>query len=93
MLDINFNSLKDKAMDVDPDIRFMALEDFRKSLENDYALLTRGSLASQLEAFIPILLRMLEDQNPDVQNQAIKSFEPMVKYLKMMSLYSTMLVG
>ncbi|KAG7661252.1 TIP120 [[Candida] subhashii] len=81
MSDINFNSLKDKAMDVDPDIRFMALEDFRKSLENDYALSTRGSLASQLEAFIPILLRMLEDQNPDVQNQAIKSFEPMVKYL------------
>lgn len=81
MLDINFKTLKDRAMDVDPDIRFMALEDLRKSLENEGTVVNRGSFASQLEGFTSILLRMLEDQNPDVQNQAVKSFEPMVKYL------------
>ena len=81
MHDINFNILKDRAMDVDPDIRFMALEDLRKFLQDESAALTRTTLNQSLENFFPILLNMLNDQNPDVQTQAIKSFEPMVKYL------------
>ena len=68
-------------MDVDPDIRFMALEDLRKFLQDESAALTRTTLNQSLENFFPILLNMLNDQNPDVQTQAIKSFEPMVKYL------------
>lgn len=81
MHDINFNVLKDRAMDVDPDIRFMALEDLRKFLQDESAALTRTTLNHSLENFFPILLSMLNDQNPDVQSQAIKSFEPMVRYL------------
>lgn len=44
MHDINFNILKDRAMDVDPDIRFMALEDLRKFLQDESAALTRTTL-------------------------------------------------
>ncbi|RLV95002.1 Cullin-associated NEDD8-dissociated protein 1 [Spathaspora sp. JA1] len=77
MPDLNIRALKDKAMDVDPDIRFMALEDFRKGLETDSGNQNSG----QLESFFPTLLKLLDDQNPDVQNQAVKSFEPMVRYL------------
>ncbi|RCK64700.1 Cullin-associated NEDD8-dissociated protein 1 [Candida viswanathii] len=81
MVDINFNVLKDRAMDVDPDIRFMALEDLRKFLQDEPVASTRTNLNHSLENFFPILLNMLNDQNPDVQSQAVKSFEPMVRYL------------
>ncbi|EGW31859.1 uncharacterized protein SPAPADRAFT_56607 [Spathaspora passalidarum NRRL Y-27907] len=81
MPDINIATLKDKALDVDPDIRFMALEDFRKGLEVESGIPNPAVSSYQLESFFPTLLKLLEDQNPDVQNQSIKSFEPMVKFL------------
>ncbi|EMG49047.1 hypothetical protein G210_0275 [Candida maltosa Xu316] len=81
MPDINFNVLRNKAMDVDPDIRFMALEDLRKFLQDEAITSTRPTLSSSLENIFPTLLNMLNDQNPDVQSQAVKSFEPMVRYL------------
>ncbi|KAI3402848.2 TIP120 [Candida oxycetoniae] len=81
MPDINFNLLVDRAKDVDPDIRFMALEDLRKFLSDETAVSTRSSLNYHLTNLFPTLLNMLDDSNPDVQNQAIRSFEPMVRYL------------
>ncbi|CAK9438997.1 uncharacterized protein LODBEIA_P32210 [Lodderomyces beijingensis] len=87
MPDINFNLLQDRAKDVDPDIRFMALEDLRKFLSDDTATLSRASISYNLDQLIPTLLKMLDDANPDVQNQAIKSFEPMVRYLNNNSIY------
>ncbi|CAI5758324.1 unnamed protein product [Candida verbasci] len=83
---MNFTTFKDRAMDVDPDIRFMALEDLKKYLTSDSSLSnisnSKTSLDSLLNQVFPIVLNMLDDQNPEVQSQAIKSFEPMVKYLK-----------
>lgn len=81
MPDINFNSLEDRAIDVDPDIRFMALEDLRKFLTDDTITISRTAINQSLNNMIPTLLKMLNDPNPDVQNQAVKSFEPMVRYL------------
>ncbi|KAG2731617.1 hypothetical protein G9P44_005204 [Scheffersomyces stipitis] len=87
MQEINLNSLKDKALDVDPDLRFMALEDFRKYLTSSSS--SGSSSGNQysnfssraLEGFLPILFRLLSDHNSDVQSQAVKSFEPMIGYL------------
>ncbi|KAI5968920.1 TIP120 [Candida theae] len=81
MPDINFDVLQDRAIDVDPDIRFMALEDLRKFLTDDATTTSRTAINQHLNKMIPILLKMLNDPNPDVQNQAVKSFEPMVRYL------------
>lgn len=81
MSDINFHTLEDRAIDVDPDIRFMALEDLRKYLTDDTITTSRIAINQSLNDMIPILLKMLNDPNPDVQNQAVKSFEPMVRYL------------
>lgn len=81
MPDINFHTLEDRAIDVDPDIRFMALEDLRKYLTDDTITTSRIAINQSLNDMIPILLKMLNDPNPDVQNQAVKSFEPMVRYL------------
>lgn len=81
MPDINFTLLEDRAIDVDPDIRFMALEDLRKFLTDDTITTSRTAINQSLNNMIPTLLKMLNDPNPDVQNQAVKSFEPMVRYL------------
>ena len=62
--------LADKALDVDPDLRFMALEDLRKHL-NDPKVEIRPR---QVEKFVPILFRLLHDSNPNVQSQAVKTF-------------------
>lgn len=95
MQEINFSTLKDKALDVDPDLRFMALEDFKKYLSHQNTIHIHGSAYKGLEGFIPILFRLLDDQNTDVQTQAIKSFEPMVKFLsndKLLSIISQLYV-
>ncbi|KAI5969076.1 TIP120 [Candida margitis] len=81
MPDIDFRVLEDRAIDVDPDIRFMALEDLRKFLTDETVTTSRSAINQSLNNLIPILLKMLNDPNPDVQNQAVKSFEPMVRYL------------
>lgn len=71
----NVQNLEDPARDVDPDLRFMALEDFQKSLNNP-KLQVKG-----VSSFIPILYKLLDDPVTDVQNQAIKSFAPLVRHI------------
>lgn len=73
MPDVNFNSLHDKAMDVDPDIRFMVLQDFQK-----YLAVPDKRSNHNVESFLPVLFKLLNDHNTDVQSQAIKSFAPLV---------------
>lgn len=70
--------LADKALDVDPDLRFMALEDLRKHL-NDPKVEIRPR---QVEKFVPILFRLLHDSNPNVQSQAVKTFAPVAQYVE-----------
>lgn len=76
MTDINLNQLYDKALDVDPDLRFMALEDFKKYLAQSNAVSVKG-----VERFIPILFHLLKDAHPDVQSQAVKTFGPLTVYI------------
>lgn len=77
MPEISINSLKDKALDVDPDLRFMALEDFKKYLSEPTTTLSTKSI----ESFIPLLFRLLKDTNANVQSQAVKSFSPIIKFI------------
>lgn len=76
-MNVNLTSLKDKAYDVDPDLRFMALDDFQKYLNDSNV--TKNT--RHVEAFIPILYRLLEDEATEVQNQAVKSFAPIMHYV------------
>lgn len=76
-MNINLTVLKDKAYDVDPDLRFMALDDFQKYLNDDKV--TKN--LRHIEGFIPILFKLLSDDASEVQNQAIKSFVPMMPYI------------
>lgn len=73
MFEVNFNVLSDRAMDVDPDIRFMVLQDFQKYLASN-----PPTAYNNIDNFLPVLFRLLQDHNTDVQSQAIKSFEPLV---------------
>ncbi|KAK6460466.1 armadillo-type protein [Scheffersomyces coipomensis] len=77
MSTFNINALKDKSLDVDPDLRFMALEDFRKGLPAEKA----NTPNQAIEAFIPVLFRLLKDENSYVQNSAVKSFEPIIGFI------------
>lgn len=77
MVTINLDTLADKAKDVDPDLRFMALEDFQKYVSDPS--ITKSY--RQLEKFVPLLFKLLKDSATEVQNQAIKSFAPVVMYL------------
>lgn len=74
---INLASLEDKARDVDPDLRFMALDDFQKYL-NDASI---NKNSRNIERFIPRLYDLLADSATEVQNQAVKSFAPMMPYV------------
>lgn len=75
MSTFNIRQLEDRACDVDPDLRFMALEDFQKNL-NDPKIQVRNVLS-----FIPILFNLLSDTTTEVQNQAVKSFSPLVRHI------------
>ncbi|QBM87271.1 cullin-associated NEDD8-dissociated protein 1 [Metschnikowia aff. pulcherrima] len=72
---LNFRQLEDRARDVDPDLRYMALEDFQKHLN--------GPKTTQLRsvwAFVPLLFNLLADSATEVQNQAVRSFAPLVRH-------------
>ncbi|KAG7196245.1 uncharacterized protein KQ657_000258 [Scheffersomyces spartinae] len=73
----SLKQLKDRALDVDPDIRYMAIEDLRKALDDT----STNVDPSALLLFIPILLDMLKDENPDVKGKAIQVFEPIARNL------------
>lgn len=74
-MSFNIKSLEDSAKDVDPDLRYMALEDFQKSLNNP-KIQVKG-----VASFIPLLFKLLHDPISDVQNQAVKAFAPLVRHI------------
>lgn len=76
MSTFNIKQLEDRARDVDPDLRYMALEDFQKNI-NDPKVQVRF-----VSTFIPILFDLLSDSATEVQNQAVKSFAPMVRHIE-----------
>lgn len=53
----------------------MALEDFQKNI-NDPKIQVRN-----VSSFIPILFTLLSDSTTEVQNQAVKSFAPLVRHI------------
>lgn len=63
---MSFKLLVDNALDVDSDVRFMALEDFKKLIIKENA--------AEVEGFIPTLYKLLNDPNADVKSQTIKVF-------------------
>jgi hypothetical protein len=68
-----------KCKDVDPDLRFMALNDLNKLLVEHNLIINKvNSYSSKISH---ILLEALGDTNSDVQNQALKCFEPLVPSL------------
>lgn len=75
MSSFNILQLEDRARDVDPDLRYMALEDFQKGLNNP-KLQVRGA-----SRFTPLLFKLLSDPTTEVQNQAVKSFSPLVRHV------------
>lgn len=75
MSTFNARLLEDRARDVDPDLRYMALEDFQKHLNNPKAQNLRN-----LSFFVPLLFQLLGDSATEVQNQAVKSFAPLIRH-------------
>ncbi|CCH44180.1 Cullin-associated NEDD8-dissociated protein 1 [Wickerhamomyces ciferrii] len=74
--DQKLKQVLDKVKDVDPDLRFMALNDLNKLLrDHNLIISTVNSYSSKI---MNILLDSLSDSNSDVQNQALKCFEPLV---------------
>ncbi|GMM32989.1 hypothetical protein DASC09_003140 [Saccharomycopsis crataegensis] len=69
----NLNDLSDRAKDVDPDIRFMAVSDIDKMLCGHKNQLASNSY--KLKNVAILLCQLLQDSNPDVQNQAVKTFQ------------------
>ena len=72
---MNIPALADAAKDVDPDLRYMALEDFHKSLTSACVP------AKDAAAFVPVLMLLLHDSVADVQNQAVRAFAPLVRHI------------
>lgn len=63
-------------MNVDPDIRYMAIKDFQK-----YLLLSPQVSVKNVEKLIPILFHLLKDSNADIQSQTVKTFAPMIIFM------------
>lgn len=76
MTTFNIRLLEDRARDVDPDLRYMALEDFQKNLNNPKIQVRHVS------SFVPILFTLLSDNATEVQNQAVRSFAPLVRHVE-----------
>lgn len=74
-MSFNVKSLEDSARDVDPDLRYMALEDFQKSLNNPKIQVKAAA------TFVPLLFQLLYDPVVDVQNQAVRAFAPLVRHV------------
>ncbi|KAL4800698.1 glycoside hydrolase/deacetylase [Aspergillus venezuelensis] len=81
----NLNGLLSKLDDADPDMRYMSLNDLYSVLGNpNSAYLTHDQIASTKLA--EGLLKALDDQHGDVQNQALKCLGPLVIRLSLDSL-------
>lgn len=68
--------LLQKIEDADPDIRYMALNDLFTILKNASALFMSSDQKTEEET-IEKILKKLDDQNGDVQNQAIRWYVPL----------------
>ncbi|PYH96589.1 glycoside hydrolase/deacetylase [Aspergillus ellipticus CBS 707.79] len=83
----NLNSLLSKLGDPDPDMRYMSLNDLLgilNSPHSTYLAHDQGSSSRLAEG----LLKALDDQHGDVQNQALKCLGPLVVRLPFESLAS-----
>lgn len=77
-----------KAKDSDPDLRFMALNDLNKLL-NEHQLII-NKVNSYSSKITKILLESLKDSNSDVQNEALKCLKPLVASLDDDEILSTL---
>jgi len=77
--DQKLKQILDKSKDVDPDLRFMALNDLNKLLVEHNLIINKVN--SYSAKIIGILLSSLNDPNSDVQNQSLKCFKPLVSSL------------
>lgn len=77
--DQKLKQILDKSKDVDPDLRFMALNDLNKMLVEHNLIINKVN--SYSGKIIKILLDSLNDTNSDVQNQSLKCFKPLVSSL------------
>lgn len=71
----NVKVLLQKIDDADPDIRYMTLNDLFSILRNASPLFMSSDQRVEEET-VEKTLRKLDDQNGDVQNQAIKWYVP-----------------
>lgn len=71
----NVKVLLQKIDDADPDIRYMTLNDLFSILKNASPLFMSSDQRVEEET-VEKTLRKLDDQNGDVQNQAIKWYVP-----------------
>ncbi|ODV73761.1 ARM repeat-containing protein [Cyberlindnera jadinii NRRL Y-1542] len=74
------NEVLNKFRDVDPDLRFMALNDLNKLLVEHQLILNKVNHYS--DQVTTILLEALNDVNTDVQNQSLHCFSPLVGVLE-----------
>ncbi|ODH53216.1 hypothetical protein GX48_00752 [Paracoccidioides brasiliensis] len=73
----SLNALLSKLSDPDPDIRYMSLNDLLTTLEQpNSAFLSQDT--QSCSRLVEGLLKALEDQHGEVQNQALKCLKPLV---------------
>ncbi|KAH3679386.1 hypothetical protein WICMUC_001006 [Wickerhamomyces mucosus] len=77
--DQKLKEIVSKSKDVDPDLRFMALNDLNKLLVEHSLIINKVNSYSQ--KIVNLLLESITDQNSDVQSQALKCFEPLAPSL------------
>ncbi|KAG5298931.1 Cullin binding protein CanA [Histoplasma capsulatum G186AR] len=76
----SLNSLLSKLTDPDPDIRYMSLNDLLTTLEQANSAYLSQDVHS-CSKLVEGLLKALEDQHGEVQNQALKCLKPLVTRL------------
>ncbi|CDR38348.1 CYFA0S02e00606g1_1 [Cyberlindnera fabianii] len=74
--DKKLTDINSKFRDSDPDLRFMALSDLQKLLTEHSLIINKVNTYST--PIVKLLLEALQDPNSDVQNQALRCFEPLV---------------
>lgn len=75
IMSFNFRQFEDHATDVDPDLRYMALEDLQKYLSNPKIQ------ARNVASFVPLSFRLLADSVSEVQNQSVHTFPLIIRHV------------
>lgn len=78
-VDRKLKEITEKSKDVDPDLRFMAVNDLNKLLVENKSIINNVNHYSG--RIIQLLLNALTDVNSDVQSQALKCFAPLTPAL------------